>query len=354
MHYLQVLSKIQKQDQVHAKKRAPASVTRFAVSVLICLTLTLPAFCQDGGSAEKETYGNGSVIFVSVHDGSGELISTPAMVKLCRGTIPSGRQQTSRGIAELVVTTLGEFTVDVSAPGYEATQKDLSVHIPGRAQVDVYLRRSPGGGSTSGVPGRPVLTPKAKEALDKGLLALGVDKTADAEKYLNEAMRLAPGHPDVLYAQGVLALKQHNWAQAQTALEKATQIDPNHAQAYAALGMALCDEGKCDAAIVPLEKSLQLDASGTWETRWALAKAYYHHEQYDDALKMSQQALAVSNGKAPEIELLLAQSQTAVGSYEDAARTLRNFLKNHGDRHEAPTARRWLASLATSGKISAN
>jgi len=57
----------------------------------------------------------------------------------------------------------------------------------------------------------------------------------------------------------------------------------------------------------------------TWETRWTLAKAYYHQQQYGDALKMTPQALAASNGKAPEIELLLAQSLTAAGNYEEAA-----------------------------------
>jgi tetratricopeptide (TPR) repeat protein len=114
--------------------------------------------------------------------------------------------------------------------------------------------------------------------------------------------------------------------------------------------MALTDQGKYDQAIAPLEKSLQLEASG-WETHWALAKAYYHREQYDLALKTSQLALTESNGKAPQIELLVAQSLTAVGRYDDAAQTLRTFLKNHGDRPEAGTARRWLEGLANNGKI---
>jgi TolA-binding protein len=97
-----------------------------------------------------------------------------------------------------------------------------------------------------------------------------------------------------------------------------------------------------------------LGAGGTWETRWTLAKAYYHHAQYDDALKMSQDALLGSNGKAPEIQLLVAQSLTAVGRYEDAAQTLREFLKDYGDRREAATARRWLETLTASGKICEN
>ncbi|MGC1618733.1 MAG: tetratricopeptide repeat protein [Candidatus Acidiferrum sp.] len=253
-----------------------------------------------------------------------------------------------------MVNSLGQYTVIVEAAGYENAQKDLSIEATGRMQVDLYLRPISAAPSTVGVPGRPLLAPKAKDALEKGLQALSADKLKDAAKYVGEAMRLAPGHPDVLYVQGVLSLKQRNWAQAQSSLERATQIDPNYARAFAALGMALCDQRKCAEAIPPLEKSLQLDANGTWETRWALAKAYYQNGRYDDALKMSQEALAVSNGKAPEIALLVAQSLTAVGRYEDAAQILRDFLKDHADHREAATARRWLQAMAVNGKIRAN
>jgi tetratricopeptide (TPR) repeat protein len=313
-----------------------------------------PASGQDNGSEANEFHGKGSEITVTVRDGSGEPISTAALVKLYRdGTTLSRQGETSRGSTILVVNNVGEFTVIVEAAGYENAQKQVSIQVPGRTQVDFYLRRLSDAGSAAGVPGRPVLAPKAKEALEKGLRALSADKMGDAEKYVGEAMRLAPGHPDVLYVQGVLCLKERNWAEAQKALEKATQIDPSLARAFTALGMALCDQGKCDAAIAPLEKSLQLDASSGWETRWTLAKAYYQQEKYDEALKMSQEALAGSNGKAPEIALLVAQSLTAVGRYEDAAQELRDFLRDHGDRREAGTARRWLQGLTASRKIRA-
>jgi Flp pilus assembly protein TadD len=349
----------QKCVQIRAHGRATECgcrwIARFLLPMVSYVVFALPACCQDSGSAENEFQGNGAEITVTVRDSSGELISSAAMVKLYRyGTIASGRAATTRGRAVFVVNTLGEFTVIVTAPGYGDTQKEVSVRVTGKAQVDVYLRRSSTVANTAGVPGRPVLAPKAKEAVDKGLQALSADKTGEAEKYVGEAMRLAPGHPDVLYVQGVLCLKQRNWEQAQNALEKATQIDPSHARAFAALGMALCDQGKYDAAIAPLEKSLQLDSAVAWETRWALAKAYYQHEQYDEALKMSQEALAGSSGKGPEVGLLVAQSLTAVGRYEEAAKVLREFLSDHADRREAATARRWLERLTASGKIRAN
>jgi Tfp pilus assembly protein PilF len=340
---------------VRAQLQRRLCLSRFSLSVIPCLLFAIPALSQDSGSAERESFGKGSEITVTVHDSSGEPISVAAMVKLYRdGTIPSGQRETSRGSAVLFVNYLGDFNVIVEAAGYETIQKEVSVQVAGRTQVDIYLRRSAAAGTTTGVPGRPLLAPKAKEAVDKGLRALSADKVGEAEKHVDEAMRLAPGHPDVLYVRGILSLKQRNWAQAQEALEKATQIDPSHARALAALGMALCDQGKYDAAVAPLQESLQLDAAGSWETRWTLAKAYYQQEKYGEALKMSQEALTGSHGKAPEIELLVAQSLTAVGRYDDAAQVLREFLKEHGDRRESATARRWLERLTTNGKIRAN
>ncbi len=252
-----------------------------------------------------------------------------------------------------MLENLGEYTLVVAAAGYKPVEKDVSVRVALKAELDIYLQPELASSESTGVPGRPVLAPKAKEALDKGLQALGSDKPEAAEKYVSEAVKLAPGHPDVLYVQGLLYLNRHDWVQAGGVLEKAVQADPNHARALAALGMSLANQGKYDQAIAPLEKSLQLEAGG-WEAHWALANAYYYQEKYDAALKTSQQALLAAQGKAPEIELLVAKSLTAVGRYEDAAQTLRDFLKNHGARPEAAAAKRWLERLSASGKIPPN
>ncbi len=346
-------------EKIRVRSRKCLCAARVSARILVVVAggLFLPYVIlsqengQDNGSAVKEFFGAGVEISVTVHDDSGAPIPSPVNVTILRGTIPSGRAQTSGGSAQLIVNGVGEFTVIAQAPGFREAREELSVRTEGKAQVDVYLKRLTKEQGGTGVPGRPLLAPKAKEALDKGLTALGEDRMGEAEKQIGQAMKLAPGHPDVLYAEGVLRLKQQSFTRAQSALEKATQVDPNHARAYAALGMALCDEGKYDAAIVPLEKSLQLDAAGTWETRWALAKAYYQGGRYEEAVKLSENALAGSNGREPKIVLLVAQSLTAVGRYEEAARTLRELVRDHGDRKEAATARRWLESLTKDGKI---
>jgi|SRR5215469_2579109 len=320
--------------------------------VLLGLFSSWPAYSQDTGTAATEFHGTGAAITIVVHDGTGDLISSVALVKLFRGgTIPAGQAETDHGRAELVVNNIGDFTVVVSAAGLSSATKEFSVNANGRCQVDVYLSRNANAAAAGPAPGRPVLAPKAKRAVDQGLQALADDNLSTAQKHADQAMRLAPGHPDVLYLQGVLFLKRRDWTGAQQVLEKATEIDPTHAQAFAALGMALCDRGKYDTAIAPLEKSLQLNPASSWDTRWTLARAYYQQARYDDALHFSQAALSSSNGKAPEIQLLVAQSLTAVGRYEDAAQALREFLRDHPERREAATAHRWLDGLASSGKI---
>jgi uncharacterized protein HemY len=335
-----------------AKKRMSLPIARcFALLVGCVLSVSLPARGQDSSAETNMFRGDRPEIAVTVRDSSGQEISAPAMVKIYKSGVPTDQGATRKGRVFFMLATTGEYTIAVSAAGYEAAQRDVSIPVALKSEVEIVLKRLPNSNETVGVPGKPVLAPKAQEAFDKGLQALGADKLKDADKYVGEAMRLAPGHPDVLYLQGVLDLKRRNFADAQGVLEKATQIDPTHARAFAALGMAFSDQGRYEEAIPPLQKSLELDPAIGWETNWSLAQAYYQRGKYEEAVKASQQALSKSNGKAPEIELLVAQSLTAVGQYDAAAQALRDFLKQHGDRPEAAKARRWLDRLVADGKV---
>jgi Flp pilus assembly protein TadD len=307
---------------------------------------------QDSSEESNLNRGVRPELAITVRDSSGEPMTGPGMVKIYKSGNPVDQGAVRKGRAFFILSSLGEYTVAVDAPGYQATQKDVSVSVAIRMEVDITMRPVATAGETFGVPGRPVLAPKAKEAFDKGLQALSADNLKEAEKHVNEAMRLAPGHPDVLYLRGVLDLKKHNFPDAQVVLQKATQIDPANPRAFAALGMAYSDQGKYEEAIPALEKSVELDSGKAgWDTDWLLAQAYYHRGKYAEALKTSQQAQAKSNGKAPEIDLLVAQSLTATGQYDAAAQALRDFLKQHGDRPDAAKARRWLDRLVADGKV---
>jgi Flp pilus assembly protein TadD len=314
----------------------------------------LPALCQDGVGEQKAISGNNATIVVNVRNSAGDPLPVAAVVKLYRnGSIPNGQTTSSQGRAIFMPQNLGDFSVVVEANGYKQGRANVDVPIPVKVEVDVYLQPESdanANSSANGVPGAPVLAPKAQKEVDLGLKALQENKLDDAQKHLDAAAALAPNHPDVLYLFGVLYVRRNDLPRAQEALSKATQIDPKHARALAALGTVLSNESNYEAAIPPLERALEMNPQ-SWETRWTLAKACYYQRQYDRALKESQSALAASGGHAPEIELLVAQSLTSVGRYEDSAQALRNFLQNHPDNPQAPLARRWLDRLKQAGKI---
>ena len=327
-----------------------AALISFVLFVALCLR-AVPAQGQDSGDQGIMNRGDRAEIAITVRDASGQVIVAPASVKLYKNGAPIDQSSTSRGRAFFIPRTLGDFTIFVDATGYKSGQKDISLSVPIRAEIDIYLQQESSSNVSVGVPGKPVLAPKAKEALVKGLQALGENKLDDAQKYIGEAMKLAPGNPEVLYLQGVLHMRRGNWAKAQSVLEMANQVDPDQARVLAALGMALGNQNKYEEAILPLQKSIQLEPASNWETQWALARAYYYRGQYDQALPLAQQAHSASQGSAQQADLLLAQCLTAVGRYEESAQVLRDLLKIKSDTADAATARRWLDRLATDGKI---
>ena len=337
------------QPNQRALLRIGTSLLPVLLAIFLC---PLVAWCQTNAGAGVRPRGLHVEIDVIIRDSSREILSVPANVKLYLNGTPCGEGSTSTGRLVFFISDLGDFTVSVDAAGYKPGQKDVKVPEPDKVQVEVNLERDPNSSFRPVTTGDPILAPKAKEAFYKGMQALREEKLSEAEKDLDEAARLAPNNPNVLYMQGVLNLKKHDWAKAQTVLEKATQIDPNSARALAALGMALCNQKKYAEAIPPLEKSVELDSAGGWETHWTLAQSYYHSRRYAEALKVSQQAQMESKGQVPQVALLLAQSLTAVGQYDQSAVVLRELLKNHGDSPEAATAQRYLQRLTADGKIS--
>jgi tetratricopeptide (TPR) repeat protein len=265
--------------------------------------------------------------------------------------MPVNRTSTSHGRAFFIPRKMGDFTVVVEAAGYKTGQKDINVVVADKIEMDINLQRELAPNTTTGVPGKPILAPEAQKAMTKGTQALREGKLNEAEKELNKAAKLAPSNPDVLYMQGMLYLRQSNSEKAEAALLKADQLEPNQARVLSALGMALCNIKKYEQAIPVLEKSIQMEPTSSWETDWALAKAYYFHEQYDRALTMAERAHTTSHGTQPQAELLFAQCLTAMERYEDAAQTLREFLKSGGKGTDAVTAQRWLDNLAADRKI---
>ena len=293
--------------------------------------------------------GNRAELSITIKENSGQLIGPLVTVKLYRRGSLSGQMSTTKGRTVFILNDLGDYVITADAVGYRSAQKEISVPVAVAAEDEIILQRD-SAGEALGSDARPLLAPKAKESTDNALQALKENKLDKAEKFLDEAARLAPNHPDVLYLQGVVFLRRSQPEKARGFLEKAAQIDPRNARILSALGMAFVNENRFDLAVAPLQQSAEIDPD-SWDTHYALAKAFYNQQQFDNALQEAQRALDRSHGSEPAIELLIAQAQTAVGKFEDSAETLRAFLRLHPDDKGAATARRWLDRLIADGKV---
>jgi hypothetical protein len=164
--------------------------------------------CQDSGDQGTNSFGSSAEIEITVRDRSRQVITVPTIVKLYKNGALQDQRSTSQGHAFFILRGLGEFTVAVEAAGYKAAQREVSIPAAMQYQEDVYLEWDTTSGNGTGAPGRAVLAPKARKALEKGAQALTAGKLEEAQKFIGEAIKLAPANPDVLYLQGMLYMSR--------------------------------------------------------------------------------------------------------------------------------------------------
>src|SRR5262249_33269962 len=174
----------------------------------------------------------------------------------------------------------GTYHIEVEAAGYLEARADTVLPMTGAVFVEVYLK--PKGNAEPVVlsgPEVPLLAPKARKEFDAGQRALSNGNLQEAQKHLENAARLAPSHPDVLYALGILYSRLNDLARAERYLGQSAELEPGQARTQAALGIVLANDHKFSEAEPPLGKALELDAK-SWEARWALARCYYSERKF--------------------------------------------------------------------------
>lgn len=103
--------------------------------------------------------------------------------------------------------------------------------------------------------------------------AQGNFSSDEAISFLEEAARLSPDSPAILYNLGRAYLGRHEWSQARAALERALQGRPNDGLTLAFLSQACCGDGDARCAEEKAREALERD-SNLPEAH--LAMACYH------------------------------------------------------------------------------
>jgi len=266
-----------------------------------------------------------------------------AIVTLDMATGGMFRQATTQGgQAEFNGIVAGDYSVRVVSAGYQTVQQTVNVDGGGTI-LSIVLRPDPSAAASgaSGPPAMPVLAPKVQKFVAKALEALRAGKPADARPSLEEAYRLAPGHPYVNFLYGVYFSRTNDWPRAESYWQKAVNIFPKYGPSLIFLSEALLREHRSAEAVPYLNRAIEVEPT-SWRPHAMMAQALLSQHQYDEALHETDRALELGKSQAASVQLLQAHILAAQGNKERAIALLQVYLR---DKPADPAAQRMLDSL---------
>jgi len=175
---------------------------------------------------------------------------------------------------------------------YKAAQKDLSLPVPSKQRSMFISNANTLPTRTWAFPVSRSLLPRPRTPSTRACKPSTPTNFQRRKSTWGEALKLAPGHPDVLFLQGVLDSVSTIGRRRKQCSKNPRNSIPTTSR-LRGTGHSPHEPGQIRAAIPPLEKSLQLQPTG-WETQWTLAKAYYHQQQYDARWMADRRGLARS------------------------------------------------------------
>jgi tetratricopeptide (TPR) repeat protein len=317
------------------------------ILVLGALLTVLPS--PSARSQAKPTLAPPSVATIEVHvsEAGGGPLAVSAEVRLFSPYTPGGLIQTTGvGGATIFNTMEGSYKIEVRAAGYQTANEDVSVFGGGATHCYIVMRQDDGSAppqKASGKPGIPEVPGKSRKELDLAFTALRDNKTAEANKHVEYALKHTKDNPEVQYVAALCALAANDLPRARQYLESAVSVFPQYSSAQMVLGGVLLQQGATEEAIAHLQRAVAADPNA-WRSHRTLSEAYLRaNRDFDKAKFHAQRALEVGKEKAVGAEITLALAETAGGD-RDAGRTrLERFLFVHSDNPEAARARALLA-----------
>src|SRR6201987_838551 len=127
---------------------------------VLCVLWPARADSQASVADEGTLRGNRAEILVTLRERGGDVITTPGVVKIYRSGALIGQTPTAKGHASFILNT-GDYTIAAEATGYKPGQKDINLTVAVPSVEEIFLTRDSSAGDTVGVPGKPILAPKA-------------------------------------------------------------------------------------------------------------------------------------------------------------------------------------------------
>jgi hypothetical protein len=203
-------------------------------------------------------YASSGQLGLQVRDSMGEPFFEGATIKLFTSDIATTLSTTADqgGHARFLDLPVGQYLVEISAPGYRTVQQQVLISSTDRSQ-DMIVSMVPNTVGSKVKIGSVSVSKKAVKESERAIHALQLNRLEQAQQHLTNALAFDPNFADAHYLMGLLLLRQKEYSKAAAYLQKTINLSPDHTAALLALGEAQYLEHDYSQASISLEKFLQ-------------------------------------------------------------------------------------------------
>jgi Tfp pilus assembly protein PilF len=220
-----------------------------------------------------------------------------------------------------------EYRIQVLAPKYQATARQLEVQERSLAKITIELTPLSAEEAASSV-GLYALAPKTQREVGKALEELRANKPNDARKHLEAAQKAAPTSAEIAYLFGVYSSQVNDPVQARAYWMKTLELNPKHLSALLAVGQDLLQENKSTEALPYLTRAAEAEPS-SWRAHALLAEGLVLQHQNDEATKEAERAIQLGHERAAVVQPLLARALAGRGDRDEATKVLQAYVETH-------------------------
>ncbi len=169
-------------------------------------------------------------------------------------------------------------------------------------------------------------TPEA--ASIAGKIALKLDETGLAEKYLNRVLMTDPQNIEIHSLLASVYSRQRNYEAAVLSYKKVIELNDNKDEAHLGLGIVYLSMRRYKEAIPSLEKAIQLNSDYA-EKYYQIGNAYEELKEYTKACDAYERFLDSKPEKSWEANYRLGLCRRELGDYENAITAFQGALKGN-------------------------
>lgn len=299
---------------------------------------------RPGGAPTYNT--QGSVLVLTVHNDTGDLLDRQAVVKLSNKNDLSviWRTTQDKSVATFEDVPFGAYDIEVSAVGYLTTHQELKADRQLHSyHLDVLIKPDPTAVELK-TPVASQIPPKARKQINRAVTDLKSGNWKAAKKRLDAAGKVVPSNSEVNFLLGYLFFQQQKFEEARGRLDKAIAADPHNVQALTLSGRMCVRSQDFVGARKVLEQAVAADGE-YWMAHYLLAESYLRLNEFEKAREQAQAAVERGKGNGGVAQVPLGEALASLGRDPEAIQTLNAFLREMPESPSAPGIRELVATL---------